>query len=89
MGASTSFLQIHGIPTKQEEEEGWCVLSDIFYTLRVVEASNLHVKQSTWWEATHLFFFYVYLFCRYFYSVKEKKKNEKEKKSKKMDQKNK
>jgi len=40
MGTSTSLLQIHGIPTKQEEEEGWCVFSDIFATLTMVESSS-------------------------------------------------
>jgi len=36
-----SLCQVHEIPAKQEEEEGWYTLSIIFVTLTVVEASSL------------------------------------------------
>ena len=39
MGVSNYLCQVHGIPAKQEEEEGWYILSIIFATLIVVEAS--------------------------------------------------
>jgi len=41
MRVSDSLCQIHGIHSKQEEEEGWHIFSIIFATLTVVEASSL------------------------------------------------
>jgi len=41
MGAYAALYEVHGIPTKQEEEERWYILSFIFATITVAEASSL------------------------------------------------
>jgi len=41
MGASATLYEVHEIPTIQEEEERWYILSFIFATLTVAEASSL------------------------------------------------